>query len=269
MKSVTKLGIIAAAVLIVGLGALSVKLEPVPPKDVTIETPDLKYPVTLDKTKLPVKKKLLKEIKATAANSIFLIDEISNQSVATALARLLNLDAMELDAIYLFIDSPGGDVVAGEMLVSAMESSKTPVYTVCISMCASMGAIIHAYGKERYAFDRAILMYHDAKGGARGELDQMSSLINMFQRKIDKSDSYIVSRSKMTWDEFFKVKSADLWIDSEDAKDKGLVDNLVKYPHIISYMLTNNEVSGRMRRNRMLRSINIGTGIPVEVELTN
>lgn len=130
-------------------------------------------------------------------------------------------------ALYLLINSPGGSVLAGEQIISAMEASSVPVYTICLGICASMAAIISQYGKERYGVDRSVLMFHDAAGGAQGYLPHMTSLINMINRKIEKMDSYISNRAGIPLEQFKADQSKNIWIDAEDAVNKHLLDSLV------------------------------------------
>lgn len=129
--------------------------------------------------------------------------------------------------IYLVIDSPGGSVLDGAKVVSAMESSSVPIYTVCNGLCASMAFIIHQYGTKRLATDRAILMAHPASGGASGTLEQMTSQISMFTGYVNKMSAYVAKRAGLTFEQFHAKYISEMWLDSEDAKKNGFVDSLV------------------------------------------
>lgn len=58
------------------------------------------------------------------------------------------------------IDSPGGDIGAGNVIASAMMISTRPVDTLCIGTCESMGAMLFQMGRTRYMWPRAWLMLH-------------------------------------------------------------------------------------------------------------
>lgn len=172
---------------------------------------------------------VLDSLKVNFERSVTLFGEVDENTVNQAVEGLLRLDnAKPGDPIYLLIASPGGSVFAGEELLSAMESLKSPVYTVCTSLCASMAAIIHQYGTQRLAFDRSILMFHDASGGVNGEVRKMQSMLTMIERKIERVDRYIANKSHMTYEKFMDMHKYDLWIDASDAKAVGLVDKLIK-----------------------------------------
>jgi len=132
------------------------------------------------------------------------------------------------EPIVILINSPGGNVFSGEKILSAMESVKSDIYTVCDGLCASMAAIIHQYGTKRLATDRSVLMFHDAAGGIQGRLSEMLSMLTMVKRKIEKANHYIANRSKISYDELVRLEANNYWIDSEDAMERGLVDGLVR-----------------------------------------
>lgn len=170
--------------------------------------------------------KHIKVLKLNPARTIVINETITFMSERHA-DRILELGD-DKEPIVLLIDSPGGSVFSGEKIVSAMESIKSDVYTVCTGMCASMAAIIHQYGTKRLATDRSVLMFHDAAGMISGRLSEMLSLLTMVRRKIEKSNHYIANRSKMSYDELVRLGANNFWIDAEDAMEKGLVDGLVR-----------------------------------------
>jgi len=129
--------------------------------------------------------------------------------------------------LYLLIDSPGGSVLDGSLVVSAMEASPAKVHTVCMGLCASMAFIIHQYGATRLAVDRSMLMAHPAAGGVRGSLEEMQSQLGTIIRYVDKADAYIAKRSGISFLEFKTQIVSQKWIDAEDAKEYHFVDELV------------------------------------------
>jgi ATP-dependent Clp protease protease subunit len=63
--------------------------------------------------------------------------------------------------IFLVINSsPGGSVMAGYLIIKAMESSKAPVYVVLESFAASMAAIIVTMADKSFAYSHATMLHH-------------------------------------------------------------------------------------------------------------
>lgn len=157
---------------------------------------------------------------------VYLTSEVTPDSASHVVSELKKLNSGS-EPVYLLIDSPGGSVFDGTAIISQMESMTVPVNTVCLSLCASMAAVIHQYGSNRYAVDRSVLMFHPASGGARGQVKNMLSVITMIDRFIEKMDNHIISRSGMDKHEYERLVAYELWLDAEDALKKKLVDGIV------------------------------------------
>lgn len=137
---------------------------------------------------------------------------------AEQLANQINDLRPSTKPLYLLIDSPGGSVLQGSKLVSAIESSRRPIYTVCQSLCASMAAIIHQYGVKRYMINRSILMFHEASSSAEGYVPHMLSELTMTNKLNHKMDTYIAKRSGQSPELFIlKVGANNIWSDSDDS----------------------------------------------------
>ena len=168
--------------------------------------------------------------------SLLILDEIGINAVQAAdYIHKLNMEN-SVDPIFVVLQSPGGSVFAGNVLVSAIQASKAPVYTICNIICASMAAIIHQYGHKRYQIDRSVLMFHPASGGVSGEVDKMFSRLSSVKRIVDKMNFEIASRANLTTDQFKKMWVDELWIDAEDATEQKFTDGLVSTNVNASYL---------------------------------
>lgn len=172
-------------------------------------------------------KKKIKRISLVQTNTLFLFDEVMPTNSAQLAAQITRLDDGSKDPLYLLIDSPGGSVFAGAKVISAIEASIRPVHTVCVGLCASMGAMIHSYGAKRLATDRSVLMYHPASGSFQGPFPRMKSLFGTIDRFVNKMEVNITVRSGMTREAYEQHVLRDFWIDAEDSKALNLVDDLV------------------------------------------
>lgn len=153
--------------------------------------------------------------------------------------EIKRLSAKSNDPIWLLIDSPGGSVLDGATLISQIEASSAPVYTVCTRLCASMAAMIHSYGAKKYSTDRSILMYHPASGGAQGQVNNMLSQLTTLTRYLDKMVANVIGRSSLSKDEYDKLVPFELWIDSDDSVTKGLSEAVINLnvPYVPEQML--------------------------------
>jgi ATP-dependent Clp protease protease subunit len=161
----------------------------------------------------------------TNGNFVLLYGAISDNG--NKIAEAVKKASQKDEPVYLLIDSPGGSVITGGAIISAMEASPVPVNTVCLQLCASMGAMIHQYGTKRYTVNRSLLMFHDAAGGLQGPFQQMASRMNMINRFVNKMFANAAKRSGQQYKDFMSRIGSEIWIDGEDAVEQHYSDGIV------------------------------------------
>ena len=129
--------------------------------------------------------------------------------------------------ILLYITSNGGEVDSGFELIDIIQNSKTPVYTINLGYQYSMGFLIGLAGAKRFAVPNAKFLMHDGSNfifnsGAKAQ-DQME-----FQRRVEERvKSYILSRSRLTSEEYDSKLRVEWYLFADEAKEKGFVDYII------------------------------------------
>lgn len=182
-------------------------------------------PAVVEKIDLNKKKVVLLNI--PASRTLYLNSEVTAEAVQLIVQELQKLNEESRSPIYLLLDSPGGSVFDGNLLITYIETSKAPIYTVVFGLCASMCAHIHQHGKTRYMVDRSILMFHPASGGVRGQLPDMLSLLTFVKLETDKLDAYDADRARINREKFQTMVRNQLWLAADEAKKLNLVDEIV------------------------------------------
>lgn len=170
--------------------------------------------------------KKVHNLKLDGSRTVLIEGEIAETAYQYA-EQIKKLSSENKKPIFVLINSPGGSVIDGALVISAIEASPAPVYTVCMQLCASMAAMIHQYGKERLVADRAILMFHDAAGGLSGYFPHMVSRINVLSRYINKMTYYVSTRTGMSFKDLVAKMHEELWLDAEDAYQARFADKIV------------------------------------------
>lgn len=129
--------------------------------------------------------------------------------------------------ILLFLNSPGGSVLSGNMIIDAMESSRRPVVTINVGLCASMCAIAFEHGHRRLTTRNAILMLHEASAGTEGDLSHMASQVMLWMRVVARHERYIADRAGMPVEVLRAHEQSQWWLLSEDAIDAHLADAII------------------------------------------
>ncbi|MBQ2347667.1 MAG: ATP-dependent Clp protease proteolytic subunit [Clostridia bacterium] len=165
---------------------------------------------------------------------LFLSDGIDQSSVLSIVRNIMqfNADDKEIPAeertpIILYLVSEGGEVDSGFELIDVIQSSKTPVYTVNLGYWYSMGFLIGIAGHKRFATKNSKILIHDGStcvynSGAKAQ-DQMR-----FQAKADERiKNYVLSRSKITSDDYDQQFRSEWYLFANEAKEKGFVDYII------------------------------------------
>ena len=160
---------------------------------------------------------------------IFLTGEITDQTANLVIAQLIYLEGKDPDKdIMMYINSPGGSVVAGMAIYDTMNYIKCDVCTICIGMAASMAAILLSSGTKgkRYALANSEVMIHQPLGGFHGQASDIK-IHAAHMEKTKKSINRILSENTgMPIETVEKDTDRDNFMSAEEAKKYGLIDKI-------------------------------------------
>ena len=135
--------------------------------------------------------------------------------------------------IQLFINSPGGDVLAGLAIYDAMQYVKCPVNTICIGLAASMGALLLTAGRKgkRFCLPNARVMIHQPwTTGIGGTVSDVLIEADELKKTKDKLNEIIALHTGKPLAEVEKATDRNKWLSPTEAKEFGLIDDLTGIP---------------------------------------
>ncbi len=162
---------------------------------------------------------------------VFLGEEINDATASVVVAQLLFLEAEDPGKdIHMYINSPGGSVTAGMAIYDTMNYVKCDVSTTCIGMAASMGAFLLSSGAKgkRYALPNAEVMIHQPLGGAQGQATEIQIAAEHILKTKKKLNEILAENSGQPVEVVEKDTDRDNWMSAEEAKEYGLVDQVIK-----------------------------------------
>lgn len=162
---------------------------------------------------------------------IFLGEEINDAVASTVVAQLLFLESEDPGKdIHMYINSPGGSVTAGMAIYDTMNYVKCDVSTTCIGMAASMGAFLLSCGAKgkRYALPNAEIMIHQPLGGAQGQATEIQIAAEHILKTKKKLNEILAANSGQPVEVIEKDTDRDNWMSADEAKEYGLIDNVIK-----------------------------------------
>ncbi len=162
---------------------------------------------------------------------LFLGDEINEHTTSLIIAQLLFLEAEDPKKdIHLYINSPGGIVSGTLAIIDTMNHIKPDVSTICMGMAASGGAWILCSGAKgkRYALPHAQIMFHQPLGGAQGQASDIEITARLIMRQKELLTKMLAKNTGKSVETVRKDIDRDYWMDSEEAKKYGAIDEIFK-----------------------------------------
>ncbi|HWU64275.1 MAG TPA: ATP-dependent Clp endopeptidase proteolytic subunit ClpP [Ensifer sp.] len=160
---------------------------------------------------------------------IFLTGPVEDHMATLVSAQLLFLEAENpKKEIALYINSPGGVVTAGMAIYDTMQFIKPAVSTLCIGQAASMGSLLLAAGHKdmRIAMPNARIMVHQPSGGFQGQASDIERHARDILKMKRRLNEIYVKHTGRTYEEVETALDRDNFMDAQEAKNWGLVDQV-------------------------------------------
>ncbi len=156
-------------------------------------------------------------------------DQVANLTIAELL--YLEREAPNKD-ISLYVHCPGGVISAGLAIYDTMQLVRCDVSTICVGLAASMGTIILSAGTKgkRFALPNATIHLHQAIGGAQGQAADVAIAAKEIMRIQDKIREILVRHTGQPIDKITHDIDRDFYLSAEQAKEYGIVDDILTPP---------------------------------------
>jgi ATP-dependent Clp protease, protease subunit len=161
---------------------------------------------------------------------VFLGTPINDDVANIVIAQLLFLDADNPERdIHVYVNSPGGSVSAGLAIYDTMQFLKSPVNTICMGLAASMAAFLLAAGRtgRRSALPHSRIMIHQPSGGAQGSAADIEIQAREILYLRNKMNELMAHHTGRPLEQIERDVDRDRFMSAEEAKDYGIIDNIV------------------------------------------
>lgn len=161
---------------------------------------------------------------------IFLGVPINDYVANIIQAQLLFLESVDSGKdIQIYLNTPGGSVYAGLGIYDTMQYITPDVATICTGMAASMGAVLLCAGTKgkRTALSHSRVLIHQPMGGASGQASDIEITAREIQKMKKELYEIISNHSGQKYDKVWKDGDRDFWMTSEEAKEYGMIDEVL------------------------------------------
>jgi ATP-dependent Clp protease protease subunit len=164
---------------------------------------------------------------------VMLFTPITDSIANTLIAQFLYLEREDPDRdINMYIQSPGGIISSGLAIYDTMQLIRPQVSTICVGMAASMATVLLCAGAKgkRYALPHATIHMHQAIGGAQGQASDMVIAAKEIMRQQDIIKDILIKHTGQTMDKITHDTDRDFYLNPEQAKDYGIIDEVLSKP---------------------------------------
>lgn len=162
---------------------------------------------------------------------IFLGDAISDPLANTIIAQLLFLDHENPDRdIYLYINSPGGNVHSTMAIYDTMKYIKPDVSTICVGLAASGAAVLLGGGTKgkRFSLPNSKIMIHQPLSEIGGQATDIQIHAEEILKMKKRLNEILAEDCDQKIEKIEKDTERDYFMTSKQAVDYGIIDNVFK-----------------------------------------
>lgn len=162
---------------------------------------------------------------------IILSGEVNKDLAEKVIRQLLILEADSASKpIYVYIDSPGGDVDAGFAIFDMIRFIKPPVYTIGMGLVASAGALILLAAPKNYrlGLPNSHYLIHQPLSGIKGVATDIEIHAKEIEKIRAKINALIAEETGKDVSDVAKDTDRDYWLLADEAAAYGLILQVIK-----------------------------------------
>lgn len=160
---------------------------------------------------------------------VFIGTPIDDTVANLVVAQLLFLAAEDAEKdIFLYINSPGGQVTAGLAIYDTMQYIKPDINTTCVGLAASMAAVLLAAGAsgKRAALKNSRILIHQPWGGFQGQASDIEIHAKEMMKTKESLNQILARHTGQPIEKIYKDTDRDYYMSADEAKEYHLVDEV-------------------------------------------
>lgn len=161
---------------------------------------------------------------------ILIFGEINETISASVIAQMLFLASTNKEEnIYLYINSPGGEVSSGLAIYDTIQYIPCKVCTIGMGLCASMGAFLLSSGTKglRYALPHTKIMIHQPAGGVQGKASEIMIVAEEIIKTKKLLNEILAQNTNQPLSKIEVDVEKDYYMSSFEAKEYGIIDDVL------------------------------------------
>jgi ATP-dependent Clp protease protease subunit len=138
-----------------------------------------------------------------------------------------HIPAEQRKKIWIILNSPGGEKLAGMMFLDVIKQSKTPIYCLIVSLAASMASYIPMVSWKTYAFAHSVVCIHDGEVGVVQTTRKANDTMNFIKKCDERLDALVIENTKITPEFLDNIADREYYMFADEAKELGIIDYII------------------------------------------
>jgi ATP-dependent Clp protease protease subunit len=153
--------------------------------------------------------------------------EVTAQDVAAALK-----DAVGVRTLRVFVDSPGGDLMAGKAIYAQLSrcAQTTEVVATVDGLAASAASFLIMAATRIVMAPESTMMVHEAQAIAGGRAADLRALADVLESETTNLVAIYARRTKRDPAEIAAMLAAETWMSATQAVENGFADEVLEAP---------------------------------------
>ena len=177
------------------------------------------------------------------------------------------LDALgDVNVLNVYVNSPGGDVFAGQAIYSQLKRHKATVNVHIDGLAASIASVIAMAGDTIHMPKNAMMMIHNAWSIAMGNAkDFRKTADDLDKIGLSIQETYLAKATGLEKDKLVELLDAETWLTAQECIDLGLADVLDE-EKAIAASIQDFEILAKYKNTPKFIAVTTQTEHPVESE---
>lgn len=190
----------------------------------------------------------------------------SDGSEITPTSFKAELDALgDITTLNVYVNSPGGDVFAGQTIYSQLKRHKATVNVYVDGLAASIASVIAMAGDTIHMPANAMMMIHHPMSGVYGNAHEMRAMADTLDKVCESiQETYLAKASGLTHEDLGALLDSESWLTAQECLDLGLCD-VVEEEKAIAASVRDFEILAKYRNTPRFITIKAETDDPPDL----
>ena len=167
--------------------------------------------------------------KMLETRTVLISGEINDELARDVVNKLLLLEATSDEPINIFLSTQGGHVDSGFYIRDIINFIKPKVNIIGSGWVVSAGIFIFLSGDKdrRYSLPNTRFMMHQPSGGVQGQSTEIEITAKEIVRTRKRINEIIAEETGQDLEKVEKDTNRDYWLNAEEAKEYGIVNQII------------------------------------------